>query len=382
MTEEKPAKDESVVLLITSKHPPYWKDVPEILAREAGASFHFRYRSKWIKDAFQEHSELRQKKGYVVHLDGADDKFEYIPIREVLIFDTQNFGEHLRVDFVLKDLVRYAPRTQDGKSQHAVRISEAIRAAGKREGFTGDFIVTCNMKQLETDSGLQNWTQIVHELARFPTFNRPKPTVFLVAEWRQRTKTVSRPFRKSSDGVSIQSPAAYDSEGRPEFRGGRHYWLHLIEYTPSEDASGNETGIDRAKFPITLKLETDESIIKPSVKETVIRGMYDDAYLSIRCEPVPRTTYGFVQLASDSEYFNVPSLRFYEVKVLRAAKLWASTISSGVLFAAGAWVPALLNLLRSWGVGVDPGLASILTSLSLAAAGVLIVFVSAWASGK
>jgi len=238
------------------------------------------------------------------------------------------------------------------------------------------------MKPLETDASLQNWTRIVRELARFSTFTGSNPTVFLVAEWRQRRKAISLPFSKSSKGNSPPSSRVYDSEGYPNFRGGSHYWLHLIQYIPSEDASGREIGIDRAKFPVHLKLETDESVIRPSVRETVIRGRYDDAFLSVRCEPVSRTTYGFVQLAADSQYFNVPSVRFHEVKVLKTAKLWASAVSSGGLFAAGVWVPPLLEALRSRGVEVDPGLASVITSLSLAAAGVLIVFVSAWAGGK
>ena len=377
----KAQSEQEFLLLVSSNADPYWRDIPEIMARENGAGFHFRYRDEWVpKGIFANPSQLQNRVAYIVHLDGPKPEFEYIPIRRATVTEASNFGEHLRIEFRVDGFVEYPEHAlrNGSRNPYADRILEAIKAADGRTGFNGDFLILCRMEPLPISANRGNWTRIVRELVRFPTFRDgtvaasakvadgssdkfdQHPTIFLYGWWHSKGEFSLDSITGHAIDSDDRRPEVYDQFGRLVVRGGQTYFLRVLQYLPSTDILGTKTAPDSSKFPVKLDIESDENILNPVIATTMVRGKYDDSYVSIRCDPLVSASETFIQLRSDSSYFNLPTLRFHRVVVKASRRLPAFGTLIVLLFVASAFVPpvltamfqgaaaVLLVILRTW----------------------------------
>ena len=387
--------EKDIVLLVSSNHPPYWRDIPEILARESGAGFHFRYREKWVpKEISDDPDSLIDQDALILHLDGPANDYEYVPIRHAQIFNTERFGEHIRVEFRLKEFVGYPGSDQDILDFRA-RIDEAVKEANRRRrrnnqvsldlGYEGHFVLPCRMVPFESSRGRRNWSLIVRQLARFQTFDHTSadqypPTIFLYASLRRRWRIVPNLRRILLLPPKDLAALDYDHAGRLMLKSGRRYYLHLLQYVPSIDINDRELEIDAEEFPVKLKLESDEEVIRPTIAETTIRGKYDDSYLAFECQPRSRTTRSFLQLNADSDYFNVPNIRFHDIIVERSWTLWVQSALVVFLFLMAGLFPVIVAWLEGLGLSIPVqigALIPLLPGILLSLAGLLLVFLRA-----
>ena len=373
------------LLLVTSRAEPYWRDIPDILALPTGAGFHFRYDLGIVpRGVLADIRKLKGRVGCLVYLDspvpppGGQDSFEYLPLRACEVVDAKVVGSYVRVDFVLRELVTSSTRELSGPNPNSTAILALISQAKCKVGFDGHYLIDTKGSPFPTDDSLENWTNVIKELERFPTHHPPKPTVFLWTQWTGTSgdDRIGRFKRK----LGIGNPPSFDKNGRLMMRSGEVYRLHVVQFVPSNDADGREVLLDQTKFPITLKLATDGMVIRTIVSTTVVRGAYDDGYLDVGCAPVTASTYSFIRLGleSDSHYFHLPLLRFDDAEVKGSRRIPATAALVGALFVVGAFVSPILSALASHGVHTSQDWAPWITGSLQGLAGLIVVFLSSW----
>lgn len=382
---EKSPGEREIALLVGSLNDPYWKNFPEAMSLETGSAFHVRYRKEHIPaNIWSNLSQLTGIDAYYVHLNKApqlerdlnqrsEDDFEYLPVRKCRIITAEDRGDYARIEVVLGDFVHHEVRTAEGVNPYHELIIKAFGKAKCTTGLNGKFIVVTSLVPFgttprdPTPECLRNWTRVVKELARFPTFYGSEPTIFLWTDWIRDAPGNRRP--------------AHDGRGRLILEGGGTYRLHVVEYIPTQDATGKDLEMPRRlnppPFPFDLSLQTDGRVLKVVIPSMAVRGKYDDAFLMVRCAPVARQSYSFVNLRSNTKQFFVPSARRDEIVVTRSIQLYSWAGLAAFAFVFGAVVSPVFGWLSAHGLTGVTTLAPYVTAAFEGIGATILAFVAA-----
>lgn len=352
-------------LLVCGSTQPYVQFIPELLALPKGTNYHFRFREPWLpNDVWSNPSQLVGHHGYVVHLNQAEGRDEYLPIMRVWISSAIKLGEHVRIDFTVEELVQCKPRNTPGPNAQASRILGMYREASAPTGPRGHFVVRVRPDSFCLQNDDANWVNIARELCRFPTFIQStgtNPTIFLRSSWTLAERTL--PGRKGR---------MFDPGGHLQLDAGKSYRLRLLQYIPAQDANQRELQVDQSRLPVTLALDTDDDIVHSSVSSVEIRGKYDDVSLDVRCRPSVSASLTMVQVKSDAKGFVIPRVRFDNVEVKKSPHIWMAAGGAALMLmvgSLGAGIASVAHLSVGWG--------NVISAIASGLAAVVIVVVGA-----